>query len=83
MGRGKSVYNIAEKQKIVEEVYSAPNLVNATARKYQIHPVQNRNWKEKLINVPNHDKSNVMYRPKHSIHVEREDVYEHLEKWFE
>ena len=83
MGRGKSVYTIAEKQMIVEEAYSAPDFIKRTARKYNIQPVQIREWKIKLSNIADHHKSKKMYRPKESIHVEREDVYNHLEVFFE
>lgn len=81
MARGKIVYKLAEKQRIVAEAYAVTGNVKATARKYKIHSQNIRNWKKTITGLT--DGLNKKRRPSdHAVNLERVDLWSHLLKYF-
>ncbi len=45
-------YTLEKKHKIVQEAFSQPNLVCATARKWRVQPNQIRKWRQNIMHHP-------------------------------
>ena len=77
MARGRIAFTIQEKQKIVQQAYSVPGNVKATARLFKIQPNQIRDWKRNLSLET--EKLDLRRRvPDQTNNLERTDIWSHL-----
>jgi transposase-like protein len=82
MGRAASRYSLSEKIRIVHEAYEQPGRLYSVARKYKVDLRNIKKWR-KLLDVENVPSNAKMYRPVETIRVEGQDVYDHLNQFFE
>ena len=86
--RGQGLFPLKEKKRIVEEAYSIPRNIRATAIKYGVQPSsQIRRWKKTMSKIPDNDRSvnwnNTNLRSRGTCPVKGADLYsEHLLPFF-
>ena len=77
MARGRIAFTIQEKQKIVQQAYSVPGNVKATARLFKIQTNQIRDWKKNLSVVT--EKLDLRRRvSEQTNNLDRADIWSHL-----
>jgi hypothetical protein len=82
--RGKCLFTLAEKKRIVDEAYEAPDLIRPTVSKFGVPPYQIRSWKKVIDNIGNGPilRNRFIHRPSSS-RIEHHELYEKLLEFFE